>query len=36
MINGAHASDSLESVIRETAIIDINENNFKSVILSLL
>ncbi|MFZ4116666.1 MAG: nucleoside-diphosphate kinase [Chthoniobacterales bacterium] len=34
MINGAHASDSAESVLRETAIIDINENNFKSVILS--
>lgn len=36
MINGAHASDSVDSVIRETAIININENNFKSVILSSL
>ncbi len=34
MINGAHASDSPESVLRETAIIRIEENNFKSAILA--
>ncbi|HLB34650.1 MAG TPA: nucleoside-diphosphate kinase [Chthoniobacterales bacterium] len=34
MVNAAHASDALESVVRETAIINIDENNFKSVILS--
>ncbi|MCF7728873.1 MAG: nucleoside-diphosphate kinase [Chthoniobacterales bacterium] len=34
MMNGAHASDSTESFLRETAIININENNFKSIILS--
>jgi len=34
MINGAHASDSSESFLREIAIININENNFKSVILA--
>lgn len=32
MVNAAHASDALESVARETAIININENNFKSII----
>lgn len=32
MVNAAHASDALESVTRETAIININENNFKTVI----
>lgn len=32
MINAAHASDAPESVTRETAIININENNFKQVI----
>ena len=32
MVNAAHASDAPESVTRETAIININENNFKTVI----
>ncbi len=32
MVNAAHASDALESVTRETAIIRINDNNFKTVI----
>jgi len=32
MVNAAHASDAPESVTRETAIININENNFKRVI----
>ncbi|MFI0347726.1 MAG: nucleoside-diphosphate kinase [Chthoniobacterales bacterium] len=32
MINAAHASDALESVARETGIINIEENNFKSII----
>jgi nucleoside diphosphate kinase len=30
MINGAHASDSVENVARETGIIRINENDFKT------
>jgi nucleoside diphosphate kinase len=30
MINGAHASDSVENVARETAIIRIDENDFKT------
>ena len=34
MINAAHASDALESVARETGIININENNFKSIIVA--
>lgn len=32
MVNGAHASDSTESFLREIGIIQIEENNFKSVI----
>ena len=32
MVNAAHASDSPESVLRETAIISIDENSFKTVI----
>lgn len=32
MVNAAHASDAPESVTRETAIINIDENNFKTVI----
>ncbi len=32
MVNAAHASDAPESVTRETAIININENNFKTLI----
>jgi len=30
MINGAHASDSVDNVVRETGIIRINENDFKT------
>jgi nucleoside diphosphate kinase len=30
MINGAHASDSVENVARETGIIRLNENDFKT------
>lgn len=36
MVNGAHASDSPESVDRETAIININDNNFKKIIMEAL
>ena len=36
MINGAHASDSLENVARETAIIRLEENDFKTKISSVL
>jgi nucleoside diphosphate kinase len=36
MINGAHASDSLENVARETGIIRIGENDFKTKIAALL
>ena len=32
MINGAHASDSVENVTRETAIIRLEENDFKTKI----
>ena len=34
MVNAAHASDAPESVVRETAIINIDENNFKTIIAS--
>jgi nucleoside diphosphate kinase len=36
MINGAHASDSVENVARETAIIRIEENDFKTKIAAAL
>jgi len=36
MINGAHASDSLENVVRETGIIRLEENDFKTKILAAL
>jgi nucleoside diphosphate kinase len=36
MINGAHASDSVENVARETGIIRIEENDFKSKIAAAL
>jgi nucleoside diphosphate kinase len=36
MINGAHASDSVENVARETGIIRIDENDFKTKILASL
>ena len=36
MINGAHASDSLENVARETAIIRLEENDFKTKISAFL
>ena len=35
MINGAHASDSVENVARETAIIRLEENDFKTKIAAL-
>jgi nucleoside diphosphate kinase len=34
MINGAHASDSVENVARETGIIRLQENDFKTKIAS--
>lgn len=34
MINGAHASDSPENVVRETGIIRLEENDFKTKILA--
>jgi nucleoside diphosphate kinase len=36
MINGAHASDSVENVARETAIIRLAENDFKAKIAASL
>jgi nucleoside diphosphate kinase len=36
MINGAHASDSVENVARETGIIRLEENDFKTKIASVL
>ena len=36
MINGAHASDSVENVVRETGIIRLEENDFKTKITSVL
>ena len=36
MINGAHASDSVENVARETGIIRLEENDFKTKITALL
>ncbi len=36
MINGAHASDSVENVTRETGIIGLEENDFKTKIAALL
>jgi nucleoside diphosphate kinase len=36
MINGAHASDSVENVIRETGIIRLEENDFKTKIAAAL
>ena len=36
MINGAHASDSVENVARETGIIRIEENDFKTKVASAL
>jgi len=36
MINGAHASDSVENVARETAIICLEENDFKTKIAAAL
>jgi nucleoside diphosphate kinase len=35
MINGAHASDSVENVARETGIIRLEENDFKTKIAAL-
>ena len=35
MINGAHASDSVENVARETGIIRLEENDFKTKIAVL-
>ena len=32
MVNAAHASDSAENASREMEIVQINENNFKSLI----
>ncbi|MDR2194310.1 MAG: nucleoside-diphosphate kinase [Treponema sp.] len=32
MVNTAHASDSLESVARESAIVNVNENTLKAII----
>ena len=34
MINGAHASDSVENVARETGIIRLQENDFKTKVLA--
>jgi len=36
MINGAHASDSVENVARETGIIRLEENDFKTKVASAL
>ena len=36
MINGAHASDSIENVARETGIIQLEENDFKTKIAASL
>jgi len=36
MINGAHASDSVENVARETGIIRLSENDFKTKIFAAL
>lgn len=36
MINGAHASDSLENVVRETGIIQLEKNDFKTKITAAL
>ena len=36
MINGAHASDSVENVARETGIIRLEENDFKTKIAAVL
>lgn len=36
MINGAHASDSVDNVARETGIIRLEENDFKTKITTLL
>lgn len=36
MINGAHASDSVENVSRETKIIQLEENDFKTKIVAAL
>ena len=36
MINGAHASDSVENVVRETGIIRLEENDFKTKITAAL
>ena len=36
MINGAHASDSVENVTRETGIIRLGENDFKTKIVAAL
>jgi nucleoside diphosphate kinase len=36
MINGAHASDSVENVARETGIIRLEENDFKAKIAAVL
>lgn len=36
MINGAHASDSVENVARETGIIRIEENDFKTKVAAAL
>jgi nucleoside diphosphate kinase len=36
MINGAHASDSVENVARETEIIRLSENDFKTKIVAAL
>jgi nucleoside diphosphate kinase len=36
MINGAHASDSVENVARETGIIRLDENDFKTKIAAAL
>jgi nucleoside diphosphate kinase len=36
MINGAHASDSIENVARETAIIRLEENDFATKIAAAI
>ena len=36
MINGAHASDSVQNVARETGIIRLSENDFKTKIAAAL
>ena len=36
MINGAHASDSVENVVRETGIIRLAENDFKTKVAAAL